>query len=75
MASRFLAVASAIGITASVILTMIASGLWNPAVRATFDTLTQVFTILFFLSIPLGLFMEIDENQRTYNEESGPALI
>ena len=75
MASRFLAVASAIGITASVLLTMIASGLWNPAARSTFDTLTQVFTVLFFLSIPLGLFMEIEENQRSYNEEHGPELV
>ncbi|NHJ14953.1 MAG: hypothetical protein EAX95_14830 [Candidatus Thorarchaeota archaeon] len=74
LASRFLAVASGIGIVACAILTMIAWGLWSPAVRATFDTLTQVFVILFFLSIPLGLFTEIDEDQSTENEVHGPDL-
>ena len=73
--SRLLAVASTIGIVMSAILTMIAWGLWSPAVRATFDTLMQVFVVIFLLSVPLGLSMEVIESQHTETEGQGPEPI
>ncbi|TFG07837.1 hypothetical protein EU522_00355 [Candidatus Thorarchaeota archaeon] len=74
MVSRLLAVASAIGIVASAILTMIAWGLWSSAVRATFDTLMQFFVIIFIISLPLGMSMEVMENQHAEDEGQGLEL-
>jgi hypothetical protein len=74
MVSRLLAVASSIGMVLSAILTMIAWGLWSSTVRATFDTLMQFFVVIWFISLPLGLSMEVIENQHAEDEGQGLEL-